>query len=194
MKPGWSTSCETYTCYWLEFSFAANVPRLGRTGDPAQDLQEVLHTDALSAGYRVRNVYGNSYTDTLWTLLCGLKGEANFFRWFTDNHWGMGLRGFTDLLSRQTATAVLCDLYDSSTETLRPDKLPLVHDAGRAGLHWRIACHDQPQHVATQPTRRAGRCCTCCCGMPCGWNTLAPPRVFSARRERRRWRHPNRNW
>ena len=33
-----------------------------------QDLQEVLHTDALSAGYRVRNVYGNSYI----RILCGV--------------------------------------------------------------------------------------------------------------------------
>ena len=54
---------------WLECSFGTNVPRLGRSLDPVQDVQDVLHTDALSAGHRVRNVYGDAYMMNLWMFM-----------------------------------------------------------------------------------------------------------------------------
>ena len=57
---------------WLEHSFGANVPRLGYSTDPVQDLQDVLHTDALSAGHRVRNVYGDTYVMNLGSFLRGI--------------------------------------------------------------------------------------------------------------------------
>jgi hypothetical protein len=42
-----------------------DVPRVGRSGDPAVDLSEVMRTDALSSGYAVRPLLGRHYFEHL---------------------------------------------------------------------------------------------------------------------------------
>jgi hypothetical protein len=116
---------------WLEHSYGANVPRLGRTENPVQDLQEVLHTDALSAGYRLRNVYGGGYIRTLWQVTGEMTGT--FFSMLPDEQLRLGQRGLQDFVYLNTMHApprLAMAVFTESTDILRPDKLPLVHTPG----------------------------------------------------------------
>ena len=72
-----------------------------------QDLQEVLHTDALSTSYRVRNVYGNGYIRNSVEVDRWIDRD-DFFRCYRTNNCAWGNAGCTDfvyLYCACTATA-----------------------------------------------------------------------------------------
>jgi hypothetical protein len=135
---------------WLEHSFGANVPRLGRSTDPVQDLQDVLHTDALAAGHRVRNVFGSAYVMSLWGFLEGA-------RW--DKFWEMGLPSLQNFvtLTQSTAPRLTQAIFDGGAATLRPDKLPLVQTSGALASEYIGALLAATTLATAQPTDPARR-------------------------------------
>lgn len=53
------------------------VPRVGRTGSPEQDITEIFAQDAIASGYAVRHLAGETYLRALWSSL--VAGDQKFW-------------------------------------------------------------------------------------------------------------------
>ncbi len=115
---------------WRTLTTEENVPRMGRSTTPSQDLPEVLRTDGLSGNYSVRNVFGRHYVHNIWAFL---NQFPTFDWWKAQSNLAMqalqALLPLTNLPPRLTGA-----LFLDQADQLKAETLPLVQAATTSTL------------------------------------------------------------
>ena len=172
------------------------VPCLGRTDDIAKDLAEVLSMDGLSSSYQMRHLMGRQTIQHLWTFL-----SAQFFFTGLGMSWQPQPRGPVTILQFNAWFAkqeeLTATLLQSLGVTWQPRLAKAVFSPPVATLTGPLVqaeqssvAHSQLHRIPARDTRprkrftsipfcnrrRRERCSTCCCAIPCCWNTRLRPR------------------
>jgi hypothetical protein len=118
----------------------SQVPRVGRSGSPDNDLADVFAMDGISSGYSIRHLMGPTYLQNVWTLLF----PVNTSTWFTRQREltmaavnELGLSGWNPRLARSTFSGPFMRLNgpaiqggtSSESAPLQPDYIDLLLNA-----------------------------------------------------------------